>query len=181
MATFPVMRLFWMDADPRPPMWIPPVFALMSIPLANELTTLEVLLLTTLFLTTNASPSCTKMPAPSAKRPFGADTVAVLPVTVELMSVSSPGPPLVAVQIPPPAPLLAEPPPAVLLLTVVLISVSLPTSAIPPPKPPPNRQFAPPGHGSPESTVDAGLARLPVIRLLRIVTVAPTPVADPGM
>jgi hypothetical protein len=113
-------------------------------------------------------------------RPFGAATAALLPVTVELTSVNAPAPPLVAVQMPPPAASLASGPPATLLLTVVLISVKRPTSAMPPPNAWAKRQFALP-HGSPESIVETGVARLPVMRLLRIVTMAPAPVADPGM
>src|SRR6516165_85151 len=114
------------------------------------------------------------MPPESAKRPFGAVTLAWLPLMVELMTVS----PASSLAIPAPSASLATAPspvaePMRLSLTVVFASVSVPQLSMPPPAAVAAGQRTPPGQGGPTGRAWVGSARLPVMTLLEIVTVAP--------
>src|SRR3954447_25346064 len=118
-------------------------------------------------MTSVASPS-TKIPPPEAKRPLGATAAAVLPVTVELRSVSEEPD---SATMPPPFDWTAA---AWLSLTVVFSSVIVPQLSIPAASP--NEA----GHGTfpgqrafTLGTDSAGVATFPVTALFAIVTFVP--------
>ena len=108
------------------------------------------------------------MPAPSAKRPFGAMAIALLPVTTLLFRLRAPS----WVYIPAPSASLARGPPASLSLTIVLSTVRMPQLSIPPPPAWANWQSWVP-HEKPASTDVVGAAVLSVMTLLLTVRVAP--------
>jgi hypothetical protein len=100
---------------------------------------------------------------------LGAETLTRFPFTVLCTSVSEPP---ASERIPAPSAWAVIPPPAVLSLTVVSTSVSFPQLSMPPP-PAYANGHGPFGHLAPTlATVTVGVARLPVTKLLLIVTVA---------
>ena len=117
-----------------------------------------------------SAPPPTKMPPPSAKRPFGAEAIERLPATTLFSSVSCPGS---SSRMPPPTASLLSAPPARLSATLVFLSVSTPQLSIPPPPASANRQGPVGQMERGLGTVSAGSARLPEMTLSLIVTVAP--------
>ena len=156
-----------------PVTWTPPATAVNSTLSGREAARLAWLFVTVLLLIVSVPPS-RNMPPESAKRPFGAVALAWLPLTVEFLTVS----PASSFAIPPPSASLTTAPspvaePMRLSLTVVFASVSVPQLSIPPPAACANGQETPPGQGGPSGRAWVGSARLPVMTLLEIVTVAP--------
>ena len=163
-------------------MWIPPVFALTSIPLANELTTLEVLLLTTLFVTHERlavlHEDARALGEAPVRRGHGRRVAGDGRIDQRQLSRAAVG---------------RGPDPAAGSVAreaaagrVVahggvdqrqLADIGNPATEASAEQAVARRR----GTARPNRRSTPGVARLPVIRLLRIVTVAPTPVADPGM
>src|SRR4051794_7723226 len=83
-------------------------------------------------------------------------------------------------KMPAPSESLASGPPTSLRLTTVSVTVSVPQLSMPPPSARAKGQGPPGQVAFPESTVDAGAARLPSITLSSIDTVAPGAKPAPG-
>ena len=107
-------------------------------------------------------PPATKMPPPSAKRPFGAEAVERLPATTLFSSVSCPGS---SSRMPPPTASLLSAPPTRLSATLVFFSVSTPQLSMPPPPASANRQGPVGQIERALGTVSAGSTRLPAMTL----------------
>src|SRR5581483_3292739 len=116
---------------------------------------------------TSSDPPPTNRPPPSANRPFGATAVAVFPVTRSSTNTRAATCPVTA------PPMASLPMPAAEFPeSTLFVIVSAPQVSIPPPVATAYGQ-GPVGHGGPNGAVSVGVARLPTIALLVIVTVAP--------
>ena len=174
-----MLVLLIVAAVTAPSIWIPPAMAIEPLLAAtlsgSDAVRLALLAVIVLLIIVSVPPTTCKAPE-SAKRPLGALALASFPLMVELMIVKGPR----LLTMPPPSASLAsadkpDAEPTRLLLTVVLTSVSVPQLSMPPPSASANGHWPSekPAQGIPESTSAVGSARLPVITLFEIVTVAP--------
>src|SRR5215213_11148070 len=159
--TLVVLTWFWsivvllILADPPSTMKMPPPWASPQLAAIERRTAL---LLTTL-LAMVSLPS-ESIPPPPAAHAFGPDEMAWLWFTMLCRSVRLP---LCQLRMPPPTALLASRPPTRLLVTLVFVRVSVPQLSTPPPA----------AKANPEESAREGAARLPVMTLFLMVTLAP--------
>src|SRR5581483_9728452 len=136
-------------------MWTPPAWAPRSTLFGRAAASAALLPVTALLVMLRLPPA-RKIPPESAKRPFGADALAWLPLITLFVIVSAAS----QLRMPAPSASLAssESPDAVpmrLSLTVEFASVSVPQLSIPPPNAPANGH-GPSGQGGPKGTVALG-------------------------